>query len=477
MNRKQAQQGVNTMKYTEKLLWILDKPGTTIHNQDEKYRENIAFVHSLGLKCDCVGWSKLDLASPRSGEILTAIGRFCEEHHWRARGWYTRTFAEPESAWYALRFADAKEGFFSGHREVLSDCGTPVQIVSVKAFHEWTVAPQGGYDCCLVPEGFRTACMASDRDDVDFCWAQDKGKYEATQYFHIYPRHTVAHLANGGSFCYTVQKNGEAQPQQLQRMHDLGGALPRLAEIFGELHIALPDCYLASELPESGFAGATIAETWTIVGAQHILVHRDTAEMLLRRKALTSSMLMPVPVVDAFPAGYDVLETVPSLPPAKEVRAELLRAYTNLKSTVRPRRVIPEKDALKLLRQAKQTRKDDFRKGLSKAGAETAAETGCVPLIPYYRIADGGHLSDEYELLSCTRTVEATADMQKRMASEELLQQKPQGMVFAVCPDGDTILLCTDGTVVRFSHEAPEILAHWPGLPSFMAEALQSGEE
>ena len=50
------------MKYSEELLWILDKPGTTLHNQDEAFQENIAFVHSLGLKCDCVGWCKMDLS-------------------------------------------------------------------------------------------------------------------------------------------------------------------------------------------------------------------------------------------------------------------------------------------------------------------------------------------------------------------------------------------------------------------------------
>lgn len=38
------------MKYTEELLWILDKPGMAVYEMDEKFRENIAFVHSLGLK-------------------------------------------------------------------------------------------------------------------------------------------------------------------------------------------------------------------------------------------------------------------------------------------------------------------------------------------------------------------------------------------------------------------------------------------
>ncbi|MBQ9083440.1 MAG: hypothetical protein IJY28_08080 [Clostridia bacterium] len=460
------------MKYTEKLLWILDKPGTMIHDLDEKCRENIAFVHSLGLKCDCVGWSKLDLASPRAEEILTAIEQFCKENHWRARGWYTRTFTDPESTWYAIRLADAREGFIDERQKVPSDNGEQVQIVSVKAFREWTVSPKRWCEYTLVPEKFRDVCIAADRNDVDFCWAQDKGKYEAPQYFHIYPKHTVPHLARS-HFCYTAKESCAADSSQMQKIYDLGGALPRLAEIFGELNIAVPDCFRASELPENGFAGAALAETYTDLGAQYILIHKDTAEMLLQRKALTASMLMPVPVVDAFPVGYDVRNTVRMSPPSKEIREQLLRAYENIKSAGRPRRVISEKDALKLLRKAKQERKEDFRKGLSKSGAEAAAETVCSPLIPFCRVADGGYLSEEYELLSCARMMEETADLQKQWAAEELLQEKPEGIVFAVCPDGDVVLRCTNGCIVRVSHEAPEILTQWPGLPQFIAEVLQ----
>ena len=67
------------MKYSEELLWILDKPGTTLHNQDKAFQKNIEFVHSLGLKCDCVGWCKMDLSNPRTAEILRRISMFCKE--------------------------------------------------------------------------------------------------------------------------------------------------------------------------------------------------------------------------------------------------------------------------------------------------------------------------------------------------------------------------------------------------------------
>ena len=43
------------MAYSENLLWILDKfdeQGKPLHG-DARYQENIDFVHSLKLKCNC----------------------------------------------------------------------------------------------------------------------------------------------------------------------------------------------------------------------------------------------------------------------------------------------------------------------------------------------------------------------------------------------------------------------------------------
>ena len=56
------------MKFKEELSWILDEKEHTFSYK--KIDKNIDFVHSLGLKCDCVGWSELMLDDPRADEIL-----------------------------------------------------------------------------------------------------------------------------------------------------------------------------------------------------------------------------------------------------------------------------------------------------------------------------------------------------------------------------------------------------------------------
>ena len=95
------------MNYREHLTWILDKRNHRFG--DDKYQENIDFVHSLGKKCDCVGWSELDMDESDADEVLDKIEAFCKEQGWRARGWYERTYTDVESDWYELKPENFKE--------------------------------------------------------------------------------------------------------------------------------------------------------------------------------------------------------------------------------------------------------------------------------------------------------------------------------------------------------------------------------
>ena len=146
--------------------------------------------------------------------------------------------------------------------------------------------------------------------------------------------------------------------------------------------------------------------------------------------------------------------------------------YEKLKSTERPLRLISEKDAVKLLRLAKKERKEDFKKAFTEAKSVDIIETSYAPLLPYYLIANGGYLSDEYELLSYDIATEENMLFTEELLTEELLEIKPDGIVIAKCPDGDKVLLCTDGKVIRFSHEEPVATEEWVSLAQFIADAI-----
>ncbi|MBQ7378754.1 MAG: SMI1/KNR4 family protein [Clostridia bacterium] len=146
--------------------------------------------------------------------------------------------------------------------------------------------------------------------------------------------------------------------------------------------------------------------------------------------------------------------------------------YEKLKNTERPLRLISEKDALKLLRLAKKERKEDFKKALPKAKSIDIEEISYAPVLPYYLIANGGYLSDEYEFLPIDMAIKENDLFAEELLAEELLETKPDGIVIAKCPDGDKVLLCKDGKVIRFSHEAPVATEEWGSLAQFVADAI-----
>lgn len=184
------------MKYTEELLWILDKTETPFQNKEEKWEENIAFVHSLGLKCDCVGWCKLDLSNPRTPEILNSISLFCQEKHWEARGIYTREYVDIISDWYEVVPSYFKDNTLCDSMETVTETSEKISTDVIRAFHELTPAPKIGWGAGICfPERFRNFCIQQGLEDIKFCWAKDKGKYEAEQYFHVYPKQQIPQIA------------------------------------------------------------------------------------------------------------------------------------------------------------------------------------------------------------------------------------------------------------------------------------------
>ena len=451
------------MKYIEDVHWILDKPGTTIHNQDEQFRENIAFVHSLGKKCDCVGWSNLRRDDPQAEEILEKIVDFCKENGWTARGLYTREYADFDTDWFKIDGADFKYNTFGEGVSVPSQDGGTIEISSIKAYRELSIAPKRCGHSLYVPERFYNAYQKSGMTGLDFCWVKDTGKYDAQQYFRIFGTERIPQVAVAWDL-----KN-----QDLRKLGPDGGWLPRLGEVFRKwTQLILPYCYRKEDMPAGGIAYAYIPSTFSCCGLYQILVHKDVAQLLLQEKAIPAGALKPVPVLDTIPSGYSLRATRDCPRPTKDYMAQSLLDYEVLKKKARPIWQISEKEALKVLRKAKTDRKEDFGKKLSKAKAEVLDETQYAPILPYYLIANGGQLSDEYRLLSVEESTAETEEFYQLLQSEELLEDKPDGIVICTCANGDWVLMLQDSTVIRFSHEMPETTEQWPSLAQFIVDAI-----
>lgn len=450
------------MKYSEELLWILDGPGSIHDHFDEKVQKNIEFVHSLGLKCDCVGWCNLDLSKPQAPEILSSISAFCRENGWKARCYYTREYTDVQSDWYTLIPSKSNDNTHSDWIKTVTDDGEKTSIFEIRAYHEMNPSPKEEYLQWLVPERFREFCLRNIPDALEFCWARDKGKYAAEQYFHMYAKQLIPQFAKSFDPHLATSKTFAAA----------GGWLPEISKVFHEIQqVQMPDCYLAKDMPAGGIAYTYIPSRWDI-RRHSILIHKTIAQALLEQKILPPSALRPAPVVDELPGGYILKKTSPIPVPNQAFRSQMLAEYEKLKATPRPVRLISEKEALRALRSAKKERKEDFKKAYPRAKAPDLAESAYAPLVPYYLVADGGFLSDEYELLPYAHAVKENADFHKSLEAEELIEEKPDGIVIAKCPDGDTVLLCRDGAIIRFSHEMPEATAQWQSLAQFIVDAI-----
>ena len=452
------------MEFKEELVWILDKTNNSV-DEEMKYKLNIAFVHSLGKKCDYVGWSTLKMDEPDADRILDEIKKFCKEDGWRARGWYTRTYVG-ESDWYELTAIKFKDSTVVDVIQVPDENGKDLSMIIIKAFYELIPTLKEHYDIC-VPERFRNACIKNDISGIDFCWIKDKGKYQAEQYFNIYPQTLIPRVC--------CDKNLEKTDKA--KIKALGGFLPKIADVVTRLdHISIPDCYFKEDLPKGGIAYLYCSSTDTYCGRDKILIHKDTAQILVNEKVLLWKNLQPVPVVDSCPEGYVIDNAKKKRKPNNAYIQQMFAEYEKMKNKNRPVRAITEKDALKVLRTAKRDRKEDFNKKISKIQAERIVDSLYIQLLPYYNIVNGGSLSDEYEFLSYNESLSATVEFIKNCEKEELEENIPQGIVFLSCADGDVILLANDGTVIRFSHETVGVIDEWQSVQQFVFDAITESD-
>ncbi len=259
----------------------------------------------------------------------------------------------------------------------------------------------------------------------------------------------------------------------MERMQALGGKLPRLAEGFYDLNVDVQEVYPRRELPKSGFAYTNMPTGYVNFT---IVVSEKTAKILLDAKVISEKMLVPVAIYDEMPDGYEEKTGKPFERFLPDVTERLYKEREATQKKKRPERKITEKEALKLFRKAKTECKADFAKRLKKEACEALEGGEYAALAPYYSVANGGELCDEYRFLAYEEAVSATAEFFAELEKEELMEEKPRGVVFAKCPDGDAVLLLDGGKVARFSHEAPEFIDEWVSLAEFFEESVTTEE-
>ena len=307
-----------------------------------------------------------------------------------------------------------------------------------------------------------------------YCWLKDVGRFRGIQYFAVAPKDRVPRIMCDRNLAYSVPNTAMLKALPInKKIQELGGSLPKIAKIFTTLDIELDSCYLQKDMPDTFFAYGYLNQTNSFVGKNEILLRRDAVEQLILSKVLTEKQICPVYISDSPVPGYSFEEMVEKPFPADVILNKRLTDYRELVSKNRPQRTVTEKDAVKALRYAKKNRKEDFRSTLPKKQREFLAETEYAALEPYYAVCEAGYLSDEYRLLSYNESLAESKDFKEDMVKEETIDFSVDGIIIAICPDGDRVMLASSNEVYRISHEVPVIIGQWSSLACFFTNPVR----
>ena len=436
----------------ENLIWIIDKQKNAVGDENES-KENREFVHSLGLKCDYVGWCNLDLESENADKIIEKIEKYCEDTHSYLRGYYKSTNSYEDNEWYKLNTKYISTDYFENENEIRA-----YKIPkNTNCLYENTKSA-----IALVSDNFRKVCVTEGFSGITFSWKKDIGKYKSLQYFNMYISSNVPNF-------YSCNNLSAADPEGTNKLFKLGGKLPKLIPLFYNINIDIPICIKKNDLPSTDFAYYKY-DTFSYVETG-VLIRKKVATILLERRLITRSDLICVNILDDIPLHYEKYSSEKLEPISNEDVQSIQKAYEEFLLLPKQEPVTREKMALHLLRKQKNGEKEYYNRSLSKSLCDLMLGTIYEAMVPYYKVCDGGVLSDEYTLLSYSESVVETKKLFDYLALDELIDPI-QGVAIAKCADGDVILLTLEKEVKRISHENYEIIELWENVATFIYDAL-----
>jgi hypothetical protein len=186
---------------------------------------------------------------------------------------------------------------------------------------------------------------------------------------------------------------------------------------------------------------------------------------------ITKSDLVAINVLEEIPNEYEKYTSQELEFVTEEDVYISLKEYEAFLRIPQQERKISEKMAVQILRKQKKDQKEYYNKGLPKRNLDKLIGTIYETMIPYYKICDGGVLSDEYTLLSYKESLIETEEFQKAMNLEEWLEPI-EGILIAKGADGDSIMLTTVKQVKRISHEDCSVIEVWDNVESFIYEVF-----
>lgn len=379
--------------------------------------------------------------------------KYTQENQCYLRGFYERTYPLENREWYKLNLKYLYTDYIENEHEIRA-------YKIPKNIH--CLDDRGKDYLALVSEEFREICTEEKFTGARFKWMKDIGKYKSPQYFSMY-------LDSKVPYFYSCNNYSEVGKEYKNKLCKLGGKLPRLATMFYNLHINVPVCIKKIDLPDTDFSYYKYdTRSYVEIG---ILIRKRVADILLQKRLISKSDLVSINVLEEIPNEYEKYTSQELDFVTEEDSYNSLEKYKEHLQIPKQERKISEKMTLQMLRKQKKDEKEYYNRSLSKRNIEKLIGTMYETMIPYYKICDGGVLSDEYTLLSSKESIIETEEFQKAMNLEEWLEPI-EGILIAKGADGDSIVLSTDKQVKRISHEDFSVIEVWDNVESFIYEVF-----
>lgn len=445
----------------EKFIFI---PDSMRFRDEELYSTSRRFLKELGLKGDCVGWTEVENPSPEFIELLFSKAK---TEKMRIRGTYELSLsAEYESEWYEITGMPLSWAAQPTERENYTDGDKTFYLCSIRSYampHNITVTNNTLCDFSCFREDVKTAVEEEGFTGIDFLWISDIGRFEGNQYYEAFPKNILP-------WCYENIYDRLDCDIKVSDFDCLSENSRIIAKKCNALILDMPLAVERDLLPDCDFAGI-----YSRLTRHHrLLVRKRCRDFFIEEGFLKPEHFSPVIITD----NITEQEAKPLLkiksgrfiPVTQKVKDEIEGKYKKHCKKTKPKRIATEKTALKKLRVAKKENGEYFGKRASEKVLQYVSDKR---LIPYYKIADGGTLSDEYTFLSIKEAQEETTDFWKEQLLENTDIIPENAVVFGGTADGEHILLFPDGKVVRYQQGELGFDFEWPNLESFFEEVTE----
>lgn len=451
------------MKIKEKIQIIVKE-----QKRKDDYSLGINFMHSFGLKCDCVGWATIILDSEDKLELVKRMGEEARKQKINIRCSYEKEVTDADTEWCFIEPAYNLNNDWYEY-----DCVSKKDsIKGYKVSKGVNLINIGGYTAAS--EKFVEICKDEKFTGISFVWVNDTGRYKAEPYFYIYSDYFVSKPTTGGHLLDRDAKLSRRQSVPYCHQADqIGGNLTLLNENFCSLEFTeVPIMLNANHMPDTDFAFVDCDGC-----SNKLVIRKAAADKLMKKGVIKQKELIPALYYDE--EKYNLLITNHKI--KKFITQHDLEAvekeYQKFLKKKKPEYIPTEKVTLALLRKAKREDKDRFEKALKKSVVESLAETKLAVMAPYYTVTNGGELSDEVEFYGYEEVSDMTEDFLVDLSKEETIleefSQLNDSLVIGGTANGDTILLLSNGKVMRYDHEDPTLSREWNTVFEFFYDNLE----